>query len=82
MWWPEAGVAAEIDSPAYHLAAGDQDRTTERHDRLIARGILVLHFPPKRLKTDAQGVLADLRDAIEKGRSRPQLAITARPADG
>ena len=81
-WWPEAGVAAEIDSRAYHLTAGDQDRTTERHDRLIARGILVLHFPPKRLKTDAQGVLGDLRDAIEKGRSRPQLAITARPADG
>ena len=57
-WWPEAGVAAEIDSRAYHLAAEDQDRTTERHDRLIARGILVLHFPPKRLKTDAQGVLS------------------------
>ena len=81
-WWPEAGVAAEIDSRAYHLTAGDQDRTTERHDRLIARGILVLHFPPKRLKADPQGVLGDLRDAIEKGRSRPQLAITARPAGG
>src|SRR5205085_2596150 len=33
-WWQEAGVAAEIDSRAYHLAAADQDRTTERHDRL------------------------------------------------
>jgi hypothetical protein len=32
-WWQEAGVAAEIDSRAYHLAAADQDRTTERHDR-------------------------------------------------
>jgi hypothetical protein len=81
-WWPEAGVAAEIDSRAYHLTAGDQDRTTERHDRLVAHGILVLHFPPKRLKTDPQGVLGDLRDAIEKGRSRPRLTITARPADG
>jgi len=37
-WWPEAGVAAEIDSRAYHLAAADQDRTTERHDRLAATG--------------------------------------------
>jgi len=81
-WWPEAGVAAEIDSRAYHLTAGDQDRTTERHDRLIAHGILVLHFPPKRLKTDAQGVLADLRGAIEQGRARPRLPIKALPADG
>jgi hypothetical protein len=45
-WWQEAGVAAEIDSRAYHLAAADQDRTTERHDRLAARGILTLHSRP------------------------------------
>ena len=33
-WWQDAGVAAEVDSRAYHLAAADQDRTTERHDKL------------------------------------------------
>jgi hypothetical protein len=27
-WWPEAGVAAEIDSRAYHLAAADPGRDT------------------------------------------------------
>jgi hypothetical protein len=80
-WWPEAGVAAEIDSRAYHLTAGDQDRTTERHDKLSAHGVLVLHFPPRRLKTDPAGVISDLRSAIEQGRSRPRLTITARPAD-
>jgi hypothetical protein len=81
-WWPEAGVAAEIDSHAYHLTAGDQDRTTERHDRLIAHGILALHFPPKRLKTDGPGVISDLRSAIERGLGRPRLPIKALPADG
>ncbi|HTX29122.1 MAG TPA: hypothetical protein VME19_19120 [Streptosporangiaceae bacterium] len=81
-WWEEAGVAAEIDSRAYHLTAEDQDRTTERHDRLSAHGILVLHFPPKRLKTDAAGVISDLRSAIEKGLGRPPLPIKALPADG
>ena len=45
-WWQEAGVAAEIDSRAYHLAAADQDRTTDRHDKLTAHGILALHFSP------------------------------------
>jgi hypothetical protein len=28
-WWQDAGVAAEVDSRAYHLAAEDQDRTTD-----------------------------------------------------
>jgi hypothetical protein len=81
-WWEEAGVAAEVDSRAYHLTAEDQDRTTERHDRLIAQGILALHFSPKRLKTDPSGVLSDIRDAIGKGRSRPRLPIKALPAGG
>ena len=76
-WWQEAGVAAEIDSRAYHLAAGDQDRTTERHDRLAAHGIITLHFAPKRLTTDAQGVISELYSAIEQGRNRPPLPITA-----
>ena len=80
-WWPEAGVAAEVDSRAYHLSADDQDRTTERHDRLLAHGILLLHFPPKRIKADPAGVISELRSAIEQGSRRPPLAITALPAD-
>ena len=27
-WWQDSGVAAEVDSRAYHLSAEDQDRTT------------------------------------------------------
>ena len=78
-WWQEAGVAAEVDSRAYHLAAADQDRTTERHDRLAAHGILPLHFPPRRIKTDAPGIVSELQSAIEKGLVRPPLPITAIP---
>ena len=80
-WWAEAGVASEVDSRAYHLSAEDQDRTTERHDRLLAHGILPLHFPPKRIKTDPAGVLSELRSAIEQGSRRPPLRITALPPD-
>jgi hypothetical protein len=80
-WWQDAGVAAEIDSRAYHLAAADQDRTTERHDMLTARGILALHFAPKRVKGNPVGVLRDIRQAIEKGRQRPPLPIKGLPPD-
>ena len=72
-------MAAEVDSRAYHLAAADQDRTTERHDRLAAQGILPLHFPPKRIKTDASGIVSELQSAIDKGLARPRLPITAVP---
>jgi hypothetical protein len=78
-WWQRAGVAAEVDSRAYHLAAEDQDRTTERHDKLVACGIFPLHFAPKRIKTDASGVVSDIRLTIEKGLQRPPLPIKALP---
>jgi very-short-patch-repair endonuclease len=78
-WWQQAGVVAEIDSRAYHLAAEDQDRTTDRHDELAAHGILPLHFPPKRIKTDAPGVIRQLQSAIKEGLGRPPLPITAVP---
>jgi hypothetical protein len=80
-WWQEAGVAAEIDSRAYHLGADDQDRTTERHDKLIAHGIFPLHFAPKRIRTDAPGIIRDIRQAIEQGLQRPPLAIKGLPAE-
>jgi hypothetical protein len=49
--------------------------------RLLAYGILPLHFPPKRIKADPAGVISDLRSAIEQGSRRPPLPITALPAD-
>jgi very-short-patch-repair endonuclease len=70
-------VAAEVDSRAYHLSAEDQDRTAERHDRLVAHGILPLHFAPKRIKADPAGVVSDIRQAIERGRRRQPLAVKA-----
>lgn len=81
-WWQEAGVAAEIDSRAYHLAAADQDRTTNRHDMLTAHGILALHFPPTRVKGDPAGVLREIRQAIGKGLERPPLPIKGLPPEG
>ncbi len=81
-WWKEAGVASEVDSRAHHLSAADQDHTSERHDRLVAHGILPLHFSPKRIKTDPAGVIRELRAAIEQGRQRPPLPITTLPPEG
>jgi very-short-patch-repair endonuclease len=80
-WIGEAGVAAEIDSRAYHTTPDAQDRDTDRHDKLVALGVLVLHFKPERVSKDGPGVLAELRGAIHQGRQRPPLQIIALPID-
>jgi hypothetical protein len=42
---------------------------------MTARGILVLHFTPKQIRTEPRRVVAEMRLAIEEGRKRPPLEI-------
>jgi len=80
VWWPAAGVAAEVDSREWHLSPAAWERTQARHARMSAHGILVLHYAPRRIRSDGAAVVAELRAAIEAGRQRPPLAIKAVPA--
>jgi hypothetical protein len=80
-WWQRAGVGAEVDSREYHTKVEDQDATTMRHNRLTARyGIHIVHYAPKRIRTQGRAVIAELHEAIRTGMARPQLPITALPA--
>jgi hypothetical protein len=67
-WWPEYGVAVEVDSRAWHLSPADWERTLARHARMTAEGILVLHFPPARLRTDRRAVVGEMRSALARSR--------------
>ena len=64
-WWPEAGVAAEVDSREWHLSAEQWEQTMRRHARMTAQGILVLHFTPKQIRTERAQVVSSLRAALE-----------------
>jgi hypothetical protein len=79
-WWPDAGVAAEVDSREWHLSPEDWAQTVARHDRMIACGILVLHFTPSQVRTEPDQVVARITSALQAGRQRPALAVRARPA--
>jgi hypothetical protein len=79
-WWTDAGVAGEIESREWHLSPQDWERTLARDARMSAHGIIVLHFPPKRLRTEPQVVAAEIRSALAAGRSRGPLDIRAIPA--
>jgi hypothetical protein len=79
-WWPDAGVAGEIESREGHLSPQDWERTLARDARMSAYGIIVLHFPPQRLRAEPQVVAAEIRSALAAGRSRGPLDIRALPA--
>jgi very-short-patch-repair endonuclease len=79
-WWPDAGVGAEVDSREYHYPAEDWQRTMRRHDQLVARGVLLLHFTPGQIRAQPDEIIAQIRAALTSGRERPPLLIRARPA--
>ena len=77
-WWPQSGVAAEVDSREWHLSPDDWEQTMLRHARMTAAGVLVLHFSPRQVATAPGTVIAAIAAALRAG--RPVPAITARPA--
>jgi hypothetical protein len=52
----------------------------QRHDRLVAHGVLLLHFTPRQIRAAPAEVVAQIRAALDAGRGRAPLAITTRPA--
>ena len=77
-WWPEAGVAAEVDSREWHISPEDWERTLARHTRLGKYAIVVQHFTPRQLRTERDWVVSEIRAALRTGRERPALAVRAR----
>ena len=79
-WWADAGVVAEVDSREYHYSAEDWQRTMRRHDRLVAQGVLLLHFTPGQIRSAPEEVITQIRAALAAGRGRARLPIVTRPA--
>ena len=79
-WWPEEGVAAEVDSREWHLSPDNWERTMARHARMVALGIFPLHFTPQQIRTEPKVVAATIRSTLESGRARPPLPIRTLPA--
>jgi very-short-patch-repair endonuclease len=78
-WWADAGVAVEVDSREWHISPEDWQRTLQRHSRMSAHGIIVLHVTPAQIRDEPARVLADVASALSAGRARPTLAIRAVP---
>jgi hypothetical protein len=81
-WWPDAGVAGEVDSRAWHLSPDDWDRTRQRHDLMATAGIILLHFSPREIRREPAKVARMIQGAINSGLARPPLPIRTIPCPG
>jgi hypothetical protein len=79
-WWPDTGVAAEVDSREWHLSPRDWENTLARQARMSAVGIIVLHFPPRQINTRPAEVAGLIRKALAAARGRPLPQVRALPA--
>jgi len=60
-WWPDVGVAAEVDSRAWHLSPRGWENTLARQARMAAVGIIVLHFTPSQIYAQRNEVVGMIR---------------------
>jgi len=51
-----------------------------RHARMSAHGIIVLHYPPSRVRQAGHEVAGEIRSALAVGRDRPLPLVRALPA--
>ncbi len=79
-WWPDFGVAVEVDSKEWHLAPEMWERTMRRHTRLSALGIMVLHYSPRQIRDEPDEVLTTIRNALDRRKGQAALAIRTLPA--
>jgi hypothetical protein len=73
-WWPELGIAIEVDSQEWHLSPQDHADTLARGRRMAKYQIVTLRFTPKQIRTDPATVIRDIKEALEGARGRPPLA--------
>jgi hypothetical protein len=78
-WWEAFGVAAEVDSREYHFDEADWERTMQRHARMTATGIRVLHFTPRRIRVQPELVISTIRETLRVG--KPVGGLRTVPAD-
>src|SRR5690348_16964935 len=79
-WWPELGIAIEVDSREWHLSPEDHEKTLARGRRMGKYQIVVLRFTPRQIRSKPAAVVRDIRQALAGARGRPPLNLRTVPA--
>jgi very-short-patch-repair endonuclease len=80
-WWPQAGLAVEVDSREWHLSPADWERTLARGASMTEHGILIMRFTPRQIRTSGREVAAKIRAVLSSPDARPLPHISARPGN-
>ncbi|MER5761629.1 hypothetical protein [Streptomyces sp. NPDC002082] len=70
-YWPDEGVALEIDSAEYHYTRDSWHATLHRRLRLESHGILVVSATPSMIRDTPTEVIAALRTLLTLTTTRP-----------
>ncbi|WP_328970276.1 hypothetical protein [Streptomyces sp. NBC_00239] len=70
-YWPDEGVALEIDSAEYHYTRDSWHATLHRRLRLEAHGVLVASATPSMVRTTPAEVVDALRTLLTLASTRP-----------
>ena len=79
-WWPQAGLAVEVDSREWHLSPADWEHTLARGARMTEHGILVMRFTPRQIRTTGREIASKIRSVLSSPAARPLPLITVRAA--
>ena len=79
---PVTGTALDVDSREHHFQVQTWEATMQRHGRMTAAGLAVLHAPPSRIDTHPDGVVDEFRrtQTARFGWAPTVLVKGARPA--
>jgi hypothetical protein len=80
-WWPELGIALEVDSVEWHLSPQDHADTLARGRRMARYQIIVLRFTPRQLRETPREVIRDIKAALDGAQGRPLTNLRTVPAD-
>jgi very-short-patch-repair endonuclease len=61
-------VIIEVDSREHHLRLQEWERDLKRRNRLTGQGKRVLHVTYRRMKTDPNGIIEEIRSALRTAR--------------
>ncbi|MFD3680881.1 hypothetical protein [Streptomyces sp. NPDC058613] len=75
-YWPDEGVALEIDSAEYHYTRDAWHATLRRRLRLESHGVLVVSATPSMIRDTPTEVLAALRTLLTLAATRPTPPTT------
>ncbi|WP_433032021.1 hypothetical protein [Actinomycetospora sp. CA-053990] len=70
-YFPDVGLAWEIDSYKHHFLLADWDATLRRRARIQSFGVLVAHTRPRRLLTEGPAVIEELWGSYRLAAARP-----------